>query len=95
LLLDRLSVDFVDVEKRAKKVANRAVAKAAALATAIPAIIAAAALLANWYVGLDPIRDSISTTRRLAVAESLQTGSLEERIRKIEESILVNPPAKK
>jgi dCTP deaminase len=96
-LLDKLSVDFVDVEKRARKVANKAVTKAATLATAIPAIIAAAALLANWYIGLDPIRDSIGKIdSRLSVAESRQTGSLEERIRKIEDTLsAVNPPAKK
>lgn len=97
VLLDRLSVDFVDVEKRARKVANKAVRKAAALATAIPAVIAAAALLANWYVGLDPIRDSIGRIdSRLSVTESRQAGSLEERIRKIEDSIsAVNSPARK
>jgi dCTP deaminase len=96
-LLGRLSVDFVDVEKRARKVANKAVKKAAALATVIPALIAAAVLLANSYIGLDPIRESISTIgARLAVVESKQTGSLEERIRKIEESIsALNTPAKK
>lgn len=87
-LLDKLSVDFVDVEKRAKKVANKAVRNAATLATAIPAVIAAAALLANWYIGLDPIRDSVSKIdSRLSVAESRQAGSLEDRIRKIEERL--------
>jgi dCTP deaminase len=96
-LLDRLSIDFLDVEKRARKIANKAVRRAAYVATAIPVVVALLALFGNLFIGLDPLKDSISKLdARLSVAESKQAGTLEDRIRKIEDRIsAISPPSSK
>jgi dCTP deaminase len=63
-LLGRLSVDFVDVKKRAKKIANAAVRKAALIAAIIPIIVALVTILGPaFFPPLQKAQDDILNLR--------------------------------
>jgi deoxycytidine triphosphate deaminase len=100
-LLGRLSVDFLDVEKRASRIADGAVTKAqyraALIATGIPVLVAFITLLGTiWTANLSTKSDIQKLNNRVTVIETkLGEEALDERIRKLEDVVaklvLANP----
>ena len=81
-LLSRLSSDFLDVEDRARKVAERAVAKAdfvsRALQIAVPVVVAIIGIYGTWVAA------SGKFDERLGRLESRVPANLNERMTKVE-----------
>jgi deoxycytidine triphosphate deaminase len=87
-LLNELSVDFLDVERRAKKIAKAATKKAAIYSLAIPIVVAIISVLATLGAGWVVIKqDEKKLDTRLTVVEGKQSDTLEARIRKLEDAL--------
>jgi dCTP deaminase len=88
-LLDQLSVDFLDVEKRSGKIAKSAVKKAAFFSIAIPIVVAALSVAGTILAGNLLIKDELKKMDvRLSLVEDRQSNILEKRLRSVEDSVL-------
>jgi len=79
LLLRRLSDDFLDIERRAKAIADTAVTKAQFWAILIPLAVAVLTLVGNYYLSVEPVSE------RVAKLEITQVQ--EHRLQKIEHDV--------
>jgi dCTP deaminase len=88
-LLQRLSVDFVSVEKRAQKIADEAVRKAQIWATAIPVVVAVLTIGGTWLAGsLTNKGDIQKLADRVTVIEAkLSQQALDARLQKLEDAV--------
>jgi dCTP deaminase len=83
-LLERLSIDFLDVEKRASDIVDVAVRKAQLSAMAIPIVVAVITLIGSVLAANLLVKSDIQKLgERVAGVESKQT--LEDRVHKLEE----------
>jgi dCTP deaminase len=89
LLLDQLSVDFLDVEKRAKKIAKTAVTRAAFFSIVIPIVAAALTVAGSIFGGYFLVKDDLKKLEvRLSLVEDKQSTTLENRLHSIEDRVL-------
>ena len=94
-LLDNLSVDFVDVENRAREIANGAVKKAKIWATGIPVVVALVSLAGVYFSSnLTVGRDIQKVSERVTIIETkLSQQALSERLKKLEDEVAKLRPA--
>ena len=88
-LLSRLSVDFVDVEKRAQKIAKGAVRRAQLWAIRIPVVVAILALIGNYWMVHPSLKGDVKKlTDRVDVNEKkLSQQVLDKRMKNLEDTV--------
>lgn len=93
-LLGRLSVDFVDVKKRAKKIATRAVISAGLLATFIPIGVAGLALIGQLWIAKPAAESDVrKIAERVSVIETkFGQQALDGRVKKLEDAVVKLKP---
>jgi hypothetical protein len=91
-LLERLSIDFLDVERRANDIVAVAVRNAQMNATWIPILVAITALIGSVLTANLTVKNEIQKlAERISGVESRQT--LEDRVHKLEQGLIKLAPA--
>lgn len=94
-LLGRLSVDFVDVKNRAKKIAKGAVKMAQIWAITIPVVVAVLSLAGLYLTETLSVKEDVQkVSERVTVVETkYDQQALDERIKKLEDVVAKLKPA--
>ena len=88
-LLGRLSVDFVDVKRRAQKIAEDALNKAQIRATIIPVVVASIGLIGMYLTAVQSVQGDVQeVSERVAVSEKkFSQQALDERLKTLEDTV--------